>query len=610
MIGRRFTLILAIAVGLLSVLPFIYGTLITPPGTRYLGFQFGTDDQMVYAAWMRQVMNGHFLMDNRFAVDPQPGLTIHVYFWLLGLVAKVTGIGTAAALARAGFGFLFVMLLARLVRLVTNNSATFKLSMLLACFGAGIGFMAWQPLGVDFVQNSGSPLKDLLLGHLPNDVWQPEGFVFSSLLTNSLFSVSLCLIVGILYCVLRSRDSWKPVLPGALCFLVLMNIHSYDVLLLALVLIGLLVASVVRKQITAVWLVRVVLIGLGAVPAALWFVYVLRHDPVFQARAATPTYTENFRSILAGYSLLMALGLVGAIAWLKSHKGDSKTMVGLGLAAVTLLGMFIAAGSSYSGYWMGVAAWALLFVVMLVALALLARENPGQNLILSWALVGIVAPYLPGLFERKLMMGLSIPWAVLAGLGLSYAIAGLKLNERKLVAGLGALLLSATSLQWLSREFMLINANESNTGQQRVFLSSDETKIIDYLNDHIDDHRTVVLAIPPLFGAGDTLGTPPLPDDNPIISGLTGAYTYAGHWSETPQPEHRQGEQRNFFLTMPLDEQKAFLKETGADYIVAPIPEKLDFIRKVKPSFHVNDMQALGTTVVSGDMFRLVKVGK
>src|SRR5579859_1933840 len=106
--ARRFVWILAVCVGLLTVVPFAYGLLNTPAGGRYLGFQFGTDDQMVYAAWMRQAMTGHFLMDNRFAVDAQPGLTVHLYFWLLGLFAKAVGIPWAAAIARAVFGGLFV----------------------------------------------------------------------------------------------------------------------------------------------------------------------------------------------------------------------------------------------------------------------------------------------------------------------------------------------------------------------------------------------------------------------------------------------------------------------------------------------------------------------
>ena len=363
---------------------------------------------MVYAAWMRQAMNGHFFFDNRFAVDPQPALTIHIYFWALGLLAKITGIPLAAAIARAVFSFFFVLLLGRFVRLMTDESFAYKLAMVLTCFGAGIGFLAWQPLGNDFAPESTHPLKSILLGHLPNDVWQPEAFVFPSLLTNSLFAVSLCLIIGILYCVLRARDSWKPVPYGFFGFLMLMNIHSYDVLLLALVLTGLLVASLVQKQLTLEWLVRVLVIGAGAIPSALWFMYVLRHDPVFQARAATETFTENFRSIFFGYSLFMLAFAIGALVWLIRKKPATRIISGFALLGVTIIGMFIAAVEHTTRYWMGMAAWLGLFALALLVVGLISRKYPPINLIVSWAVIGIVAPYFPQLFERKLMMGLSV----------------------------------------------------------------------------------------------------------------------------------------------------------------------------------------------------------
>src|SRR5579862_2118058 len=137
---------LALCMALLAIAPFLYGIAHTPTGSRYLGFQYNTDDEMVYAAWMRQAMNGHFFLDNRFAVDAQPGLTVNLYFFVLGLFAKVVGIPWAAALARFVFAGLFVLLLNKLIGLITNNAAYRYLALVIACVGAGFGFLAWQPL--------------------------------------------------------------------------------------------------------------------------------------------------------------------------------------------------------------------------------------------------------------------------------------------------------------------------------------------------------------------------------------------------------------------------------------------------------------------------------
>src|SRR5690606_23444982 len=128
-----------------------------------------------------------------------------------------------------------------------------------------------------------------------NDVWQPEAFVFPSMLTNALFMASLCLILGVFLSFLDAKQSWKPVLPGFICMALLMNIHSYDVLLVALVMVGCLAMQLARRDADWKWIARAGVIGLGAVPPALWFMHVLRNDSVFQERAATPTFSPNFK---------------------------------------------------------------------------------------------------------------------------------------------------------------------------------------------------------------------------------------------------------------------------------------------------------------------------
>ena len=40
--------------------------------------------------------------------------------------------------------------------------------------------------------------------------------MFPSMLTSGLFMAALCLILATFQCVLDARDSWRPVLPGAL----------------------------------------------------------------------------------------------------------------------------------------------------------------------------------------------------------------------------------------------------------------------------------------------------------------------------------------------------------------------------------------------------------
>ena len=123
-----------------AALPALYAQIAAPKGSAYLGFEYNTDDHMVYSAWMREAMDGHFFFDNRFTTDPQPGLTVHLYFWIFGLVAKIVGIPFASNLARLAFTGLFVPLLYRLVRRVSGSVFTTRLAVTVTIWGAGSAF--------------------------------------------------------------------------------------------------------------------------------------------------------------------------------------------------------------------------------------------------------------------------------------------------------------------------------------------------------------------------------------------------------------------------------------------------------------------------------------
>lgn len=578
------------------------------PGSSYLGMQYNVDDHMVYAAWMRQAMDGRLLFDNRFTIDPQPGLTINLYFLLLGWLAKIVGIPLAMATARVGFTAAFVFLLYRLVRRICPDVYTTKLAMSLAVFGGGMGFLVWQTFGNAIDKPISPILSRLMLGRLPTDVWQPEGYVFPSALTNGLFMVSLCLIVVVLLSFLTAKEDWRSVPHGMVAMFLLMNIHSYDVLLIAFVMAGLLVMSIVRRQLTGSWLARSLVIASGAVPPALWFLYVLERDPVFQARAATPTYTANFRQVVFGYFLLLIFGLIALVA---RADGDQQPrnvrhILGFGLIAALTIGLFVLARSHVGdAYFLPMVGWGAAMLALLAGLALVAGESPGWNLAASWATIGLLAPYFPALFQRKLSMGLAIPWAVLAALAVGTLTRRLDRSTRNLVLVLSIVIVSATSLRWMTREFLLASQNVSNTTTHPVFLSTDAAEIMRRLNS-LSGGRKVVLSMPgvslPEPNVPDFFRSPYMPDLNPIVSGLTGSYTYAGHWSETPDYLARRAEETRFFLSGTSEqERRAFIQKTGAAYIIAPVPQAF-------PALQLEDLSGLGDVAYDGQQFRLVKL--
>jgi hypothetical protein len=619
-IERSFVRIFSAAAVLVVFIPALVALAHAPPGSSYLGFQYNTDDHMVYAAWMRQAMDGRLLMDNRFTSDPQPGLTINLYFFALGLVAKLTGIGLAAAIGRAVFSVLFIFSLYRVVRRMDFTVYGSKLAITVVTVGAGLGFLFWQNFGTTLGPGAPDWISSFLHGQLPTDVWQPEGFVFSSMLTNGLFMVSLFLMVTLFTAFLDARTNARAVWVGFGCIFVLMNIHSYDVLTVALVMVGFLAGMIPTKQVTRIWVGRSALIALGAVAPALWFVHVLSQDTVFQARAATETYSTNFRTILLGYLPLLGLGLWGIVARSKATNTLSpRKWAGFGIAVALVLVLTILAGGHTSEYFLTASGWGAAFVAAVAACYLLSDPEPAWNLAVSWALIGLIAIYFPGLFQRKLTMGLSVPWALLTAFGVEALLKKADRSSRNLSTILVLIVLGATSLRWLFRDLQFIQENVSNTTRQPVYLSPDARNVLHYLNQL--QGRNVLLALPGIQSPSadseghpipDSFGSPIIPDYSPIVSGLTGVYTYAGHWSETPDYGKRVGEMNSFFFDQPFgavkhpmtdDDRKALIERSGATY--ALVPTKSAF-----PELPIVDPAKLGQEVYAGSQLTLVKLAR
>lgn len=600
---QRFAGLLALVAALLAALPCLVGWMSAPTGSLYFGIQTNLDDHMVYAAWMRQAMDGRFFLDNRFAVDAQPGLTVHLYFWALGLLANVLTIPVAMAVARLGLTYLFVRVFGKF--LVTLKVGVFaaKYMLLMACFGGGLGFVVWEKFGQEIV-NRPPALTQVFGPHAPIDVWQPEAFVFPSMLTNGLFMVSLCLILTLFRCLLTCRDSWSPVLPGAVAAALLMNIHSYDVLLVALVMVAFGATQIAQRTFTVAWLGRASVIAAGAVPPALWFLKVLSEDPVFQARAATPTFSPDVRQVLFGIFPAFCLAIVAIV------KGEKRSKFAP-LALAVLVALLLVLSESYrqDAFMMGPAVWGVVFAGVLGTVALASSKDTAWNFAWSWALAGVVGLYFPALFQRKLAMGLMVPWAMLAAFGLLAVLKSRERSTRNLVATLTLFLFGASSLLWFQREIVFIRTDVGRTAVHSVFFSQDVRRIIDTLGQA--PGRKVVIAMPGVWnptGPAD-FGTPQVVDLNAVLSGIAGVYTYAGHWSETPDYNRRRSQSLALFLAGTRPEvRSAILDAVRPDYVVAPNPQAFPTVTLGGETVSLADLRPLGEAVYSGNQFLLIKV--
>ena len=611
---RRFALGLGGLVALLILLPLgLQLSAASGSGTWALGYPYNTDDHMVYAAWMRQAAEGRFLFENRFTLDPQPGLTLNVLFLVLGWLSIPLGLLGATVLAQIAFAFAVSLLTADLIGRLDENATTRRIALVLAVFGAGLGFLQFRAFGVALGPLDDGPFAGLLRRSLPADVWQPEAFTFPSLLTNALFGWALTLILVVVRSVALVRDDKRQIVPGFVAMLLLANTHSYDALLMGMVMVAVLAGGLAAGTMTRSWLGRGVLIAFGVALPGAWLAYVLRADPVFAARAATPTYTENFRSLLFGVLPLVALALGGLL-----RDGERpirwRDALGLFLYLALICNLFGMAQTAPmgDGYFLSPVGFGVSFIVALTAAALVADGRPVRDVLVAWAFVGLIAPYFPALFQRKLAMGLSLPWGILAAFGAISLLRRLPTSSRPLAAAVPVLLLGATSAHWVARLLASISSNVANTTVQPVLFPPEVREMVAVLRR---EGRDATFVAPPGIPASlvpadgkpvrgpDIFGTPPMPDLNPILTGMTGARGYAAHWSETPEYSSRRRELAAAYYGRNSNAERfaAFAREKGIRYVVvarapAPYVEVLAGIERY------------GERVVEGERFALYRL--
>ncbi|MCZ8138736.1 MAG: hypothetical protein ACK5XS_05655 [Armatimonadota bacterium] len=593
---RRFAWILAGIFGGLAVLPAFAAITGAAPGTLSLGTAIAVDDQMVYAAWMRQAAEGRFLFENRFTLDAQPGLTFHLYFLVMGWMAKLVGFPWAMLLSRLVFSALFVFGLVRLQERLGWKPAAIKTASVMACFGAGVGWMVWQNFGL-LIKDPGVALQSIFAGRLPIDVWQTEAFAFPSALANGLFMASLWLIVVVFAAVLDARTDGKAVWRGALAFGVLANIHSYDALLVGLVLLAFAAVQYARHTLEKTWLLRCVGIAAGAIPAAAWLGYVLQQDAVFQARAATLTYAPHFTSVFWGVAALVVIAVWGYFRPEPEHRWRPTIVVG----ALVVILLTLSRTHSPEGYFLNPVSFGIVLVGIGAGL-IYSRQDRDDDMIWAWALVGLVAMYFPALFQRKLGMGMVIPWGLLAGYALTARLASRDVQRRQLITLVLVLFCGVSSLFWLRRELTLTRDNVSSTTVHPVRLSASATEILAKVQTL--PARSIVVAAPgiPMPLPTGEYAEPYLPDLNPFFVGLGGARSFAGHWSETPDYGNRRNNLAAFILSGGTQGAEAIAQAAQGEPVFVVLPRQETF-----PQVRMNEFSLPSELILETQQYRLVR---
>jgi hypothetical protein len=487
----------------------------------YSWFAFNVTDNCVYLSWMRQYADGAWVQRNLFTTEPQSGHMVNLFYLLLGKIGGWTGLPLILVYhaARVLAGLAFLGMVWRMATLTITECRARRVAFLTVAIGSGLG---WVPALWD--RGFAGPV----------DTWQPEAVSFLCVYLFPLFAVSLTLMLGVLVGLLEAErsGSLRPALGAGLCGFLLGNIHTYDVVTLAVVWTVWIAVRWARARRCPIEALRAGL--LVAAPTAVTtghMLWVFRTEAVFAQRVAVPTLTPAIPWVLLGFGMLVPLAAIGLFS------GRSATGSRPGAPADSERSPVAASPSPIMGS---------LFLAV-------------------WAAANVAVAYVPVSFQRKMLMGAHIPIALLAGIGLAWLVGKARGRPRLWATAAALLALTPTNVRFMLRD----RGGLRHGGETvRAFMMPGERRALDWVRDNVA--RGVVVQPLPWIAVGND-GRTGFVDTTLacFVPGLTGNRVHAGHWGETPQFGSTMGLWSRFLMPDTSDEWRHDLvRRTGVRYLI------------------------------------------
>ncbi|MBP7148133.1 MAG: hypothetical protein KBD01_11345 [Acidobacteria bacterium] len=311
-ISRGERLVLAGAVLLFVALvfaPVVQGFRQALPDSRFLGFVGGYRlDYHGYFAWIRQAEDGHFLFRDMFTSEPHARVLFLPLFWLMGTLAKWTGLAPLAvwyALHALGCAAMLVSAY-RLFAEFTGDRRARLLALALCAGAAGLGWATGQARGAP------DPSHAI-------DLWAVEASLLHGGLSLFLtLPIGLALMLESLRAFHRYLDGGRlrDAALGGLWALLMSAVHLYEIPIVLAVALSWTLLSGMRR------LPGLALFGALAVPYAAYGFGVTRLDPVL-SRLGWDIVPPSIPATLLGLAplLLPAAIAVAAPFVRRAHRG-------------------------------------------------------------------------------------------------------------------------------------------------------------------------------------------------------------------------------------------------------------------------------------------------
>jgi len=355
---------------LLTLVPYIYGYLNSPPDAEFMFVHtLNSGDLPTYLAQIERARNGEILIRNSYTPEkPNHGL-FRPEFVLIGNVARLTGISNPAAyhLGRIVFGVAAAMGIYLLASLVFEAPSARRLAVLIAFTSSGVGWL--------YKARYPGPMNILSA-----DVFQPEAIVFMSVYESPHMAISYALMALLVFFLMRGlmlagcagsvgvaslRAAIISAVIGGICGLFLLLSHPFDLIAGASVCAVCVGLAWIRLKFPSGRIIPVAMIvALLCVPAPIYTWVSMRSDITLQ-KWAEQNVLPSQRPI--GYVLCYGF------LWIPAAYGCFRC--------------------AKRGSWMAL-------------------------LLGAWVMIHWVAIYLPVNFQRRMTEGWHIPIALLATAGL------------------------------------------------------------------------------------------------------------------------------------------------------------------------------------------------
>jgi len=490
--------VVALLVMLLTSVPAVWGWIATPKGMVYMGYVFGVADHAVHSAWMREAQLGMVLFDDPFTTDPQRPHFFHVYYLLLGTMARLLHLPLMLVeqSSRLLCGWALLVVVYAFSAQFTRSVLARRSAVLFTGLSSGVGWIVNTAM---VVGHPTSRLGFWSMDYAPPHVGlvMPEAITFLSLMGYDLFALSYLLLTTTFYLLWLAwrRRSWPLAAWAGVSAMFLTNAHSYDAVTvwavggMAVVALGIAERRWPGREIGMLGLVA----AQTALPLAYQY-YIFQTSSVFHDKASTVTWSLPFR---AGFPRPLTGYLTGTLRYLLTF----------GLCAV--------AGS-------------------LAVVRGVQRRDPGWLYLSTWALVPFVLVYLPFPFQRKLAEGMHLPIAILAALGIAEVVLGerrgrdVKLPGRRPVSPrLGSTVVAAflvltvpSNLRMarvVTRELLEDAAGSRAADLPPYYLQSGEVQAMKWLADHTSrDDAVLCMNMAGVY-----------------IPRVAGNHTFLSHWAES-----------------------------------------------------------------------------